>query len=144
MKVLFYREYRDRLAWLDYGLEGLRVGAHKKPLSSAGGDSRSQSGSQKRPELGAWKWHSLFLDRRKMQRDAADFGSTRSPRVQEESVLSYGARPPEGQSLQEPLKGRQTMRTGITVSLGWIARRLDLRSASKVCHKMRRYSGFKS
>jgi hypothetical protein len=30
------------------------------------------------------------------------------------------------------------------VSLGWIARRLDLGSASNVCHKMRRYSIVKS
>ena len=37
----------------------------------------------------------------------------------------------------------RTMRTETTVSLGWIAHRLDLGSASNVCHKMR-YSIFKS
>ena len=31
------------------------------------------------------------------------------------------------------------MRTETTVSPGWIARLLDLGSASNVCHKMRRY-----
>jgi hypothetical protein len=31
------------------------------------------------------------------------------------------------------------MRTETTVSLGWIARRLDLGLASNVCHRMRRY-----
>jgi hypothetical protein len=46
----------------------------------------------------------------------------------------------------EPLKWKiaGTMRTETTVSIGWIARRLDLGSASNVCHKMRRYSIFKS
>jgi hypothetical protein len=46
----------------------------------------------------------------------------------------------------EPLKWKiaRAMRTETTVSLGWIARRLDLGSASDVCHKMRRYSLFKS
>ncbi|HEY5704675.1 MAG TPA: hypothetical protein VIS96_03790, partial [Terrimicrobiaceae bacterium] len=42
----------------------------------------------------------------------------------------------------EPLKWKiaAMMRTETTVSLGWIARRLDLGSASNVSHKMRRYS----
>ena len=46
----------------------------------------------------------------------------------------------------EPVKWQiaRTMRTETTVSLGWIARRLDLGSASNVCHKMRRHSIFKS
>ena len=46
----------------------------------------------------------------------------------------------------EPLKWKiaRTMRTQTTVSLGWIARRLDLGSASNVRHKMRRHSIFKS
>ena len=46
----------------------------------------------------------------------------------------------------EPVKWKiaRTMRTETTVSLGWIARRLDLGSASNVCHKLRRYSIFKS
>ena len=45
----------------------------------------------------------------------------------------------------EPLKWKiaRTMRTVCTVSLGWIAHRLDLGSASNVCHKIR-YSIFKS
>ena len=45
----------------------------------------------------------------------------------------------------EPLKWKiaRTMRTETTVSLGWIAHRLDLGSASNVCHKIR-YSIFKS
>jgi hypothetical protein len=40
----------------------------------------------------------------------------------------------------EPVKWRiaGTIRTETTVSLGWIARRLDLGSASNVCQKMRR------
>ncbi len=46
----------------------------------------------------------------------------------------------------EPLNWKitGTMRTKTTVSLGWIARRLDLGSASNVCHKMLQYSIFKS
>jgi hypothetical protein len=42
----------------------------------------------------------------------------------------------------EPLKWNiaRTMRTETTVSLGWIARRLDLGSASNVSHQMRRHS----
>jgi hypothetical protein len=46
----------------------------------------------------------------------------------------------------EPLKWNiaRTMRTETTVSLGWIARRLDLGSASNVCHQMRRHSIVKS
>ena len=45
----------------------------------------------------------------------------------------------------EPLKWKiaRTMRTETTVSLGWIAHRLDLGSASNVCHKIR-YSIFTS
>jgi hypothetical protein len=46
----------------------------------------------------------------------------------------------------EPLKWKiaRAMHIETTVPLGWIARRLDLGSASNVCHKMRRYSLFKS
>jgi hypothetical protein len=36
------------------------------------------------------------------------------------------------------------MRTETTVSLGWIARRLDLRSASNVCHQIRGSQASKS
>ena len=42
----------------------------------------------------------------------------------------------------EPLKWKiaRAMRAQTTVSLGWIARRLELGSASNVCHKLRGYS----
>jgi putative transposase len=42
----------------------------------------------------------------------------------------------------EPLKWKiaRSMRTETTVSLGWIARRLDLGSASNVCHQIRWHS----
>jgi hypothetical protein len=46
----------------------------------------------------------------------------------------------------EPLKWKiaRSIRAETTVSLGWIARRLDLGSASNVCHKLRGSSILKS
>jgi len=46
----------------------------------------------------------------------------------------------------EPLKWKiaRAKRIETTVSLGWIARRLDLGSASNVCRKIRAYARFKS
>ena len=49
---------------------------------------------------------------------------------------------PRSESLKWKIAG--TMCTETTVSLGWIARRLGLRLASNICHKIRRYSIFKS
>ena len=74
-------------------------------------------------------------------KDAAE-GKAERIFIRELRVAGLAEKALQERPQSEPLKWKiaRSTRTETTVSLGWIARRLDLGSASNVCHKMRPHS----
>ena len=139
-----YRDDRDRLAWLDYlsqassrrekGVVFWEPGVRERLLAllpRTDADVRTDQGQHYEAAV--------------LMKDAAEEKAERIF-IRELRAAGLAEKALRERPRSEPLKWKiaRIMRTETAVSLGWIARRLDLGSASNVCHKMRRDSIFKS